>query len=131
MKFVPRESFVILYHEDMEAARRFYEEALELKLREVTYEWLVGYWITEKHEMTLVISSSPEEVGRWGAQGKGVVLDFIVDDADEMYRLLTSRGITFDEAPVSMPWGLRTATFRDPAGYTLTISSYIAKTIDT
>ena len=55
------ESFVILYHENMAAARSFYENILGLKVREITYDWLVGYWVSEKHEMTLCISTSPEE----------------------------------------------------------------------
>jgi catechol 2,3-dioxygenase-like lactoylglutathione lyase family enzyme len=120
----PSESFVILYHEDMPAARRFYEEILGLELREVTYEWFVGYWISDKHEMTLCISSSPEERAKWGAAGRGVVVDFVVSDVDGAYRHLVERGVLFDEPPTDKPWGLRTASLRDPAGYTLTITSY-------
>ncbi len=78
MGIAPRESFVILYHEDVAAARRFYEGTLGLEVREVTYDWFVGYWISDKHEMTLCISSSPEERAAWGASGKGVVVDFVV-----------------------------------------------------
>ena len=125
MSLKPRESFVILYHEDIPAARRFYEEILGLELREVTYEWFVGYWISDKHEMTLCISSSPEERAAWGAGGKGVMVDFVVPDVDAAYRRLVERGVQFDEPPTVKPWGLRTASFRDPAGYTLTITSYL------
>jgi len=125
MGLKPSESFVILYHEDMPAARRFYEEILGLELREVTYEWFVGYWISDKHEMTLCISSSPEERAAWGAGGKGVMVDFVVPDVDAAYRRLLERGVQFDEPPTVKPWGLRTASFRDPAGYTLTITSYL------
>jgi catechol 2,3-dioxygenase-like lactoylglutathione lyase family enzyme len=125
MGLKPSESFVILYHEDMPAARRFYEEILGLELREVTYEWFVGYWISDKHEMTLCISSSPEERAAWGAGGKGVMVDFVVPDVDAAYRRLVERGVQFDEPPTVKPWGLRTASFRDPAGYTLTITSYL------
>lgn len=123
----PTESFVILYHEDMAAARTFYESILGLKLREVTYDWFVGYWVSEKHEMSLCISSSPEEFQRWGASGKGVVVDFVVPDVDEAYLNLKGQGVQFSEPPTDMPWRLRTATFLDPAGYTLTITSYPAK----
>jgi hypothetical protein len=37
-----------------------YENILGFALREVTYDWLVGYWVTGMHEMTLSISSSHE-----------------------------------------------------------------------
>ena len=125
MGIKPTESFVILYHEDMHAARRFYEDVLGLAIREVTYEWFVGYWISDKHEMTLCISSSPDERAMWGASGKGVVIDFVVSNVDETYLRLSERGVKFDEPPTNKPWGLRTANLHDPAGYTLTITSYL------
>ncbi len=127
MPISPTESFVVLYHEDMPAARKFYEDLLGLQLREVTYDWFVGYWISPKHEMTLCISSSPEERRQWGASGKGVVMDFVVPDVDDAYLDLLSRGIQFVEPPADKPWGLRSATFLDPAGYTLTITAYLPK----
>jgi len=127
MSITPSESFVILYHEDMQAARAFYEGKLGLKLREVTYDWFVGYWVSDKHEMTLCISTSPEERQRWGAAGKGVVVDFVVPDVDDAYLCLLSLGVRFVEPPTDKPWGLRTASFLDPAGYTLTVTSYLPK----
>jgi len=125
MSITPLESFVILYHEDMPAARLFYEGKLGLELREETYEWFVGYWVSSKHEMTLCVSSSPDERARWGAGGKGVVIDFVVVDVDTGYAHLVSQGVEFCEPPTDMPWGLRTATFLDPAGYTLSLTSYL------
>jgi predicted enzyme related to lactoylglutathione lyase len=125
MGISPTESFVVIYHADMAAARLFYEDVLGLQLREVTYEWFVGYWISEKREMTLCISSSPEERARWEAGGKGVVVDFVVPDVDEAYQHLQERGAQFVEPPTDMPWGLRTASLADPAGYTVTITSYM------
>ena len=128
-EFSPTECFVILYHEDMSAGRSFYEDILRLEIRELTYEWFVGYWVSSKHEITLCISSSPEERARWGAAGKGVVIDFVVPDVDASYRLLMKRGVEFVDPPRDMPWGLRTATFLDPAGYTLTLTSYNRKSL--
>ncbi len=121
------ESFVILYHEDMRAAREFYEGLLGLSVREVTYDWFVGYWVSEKREMTLCISTSAEERATWGARGKGVVIDFVVPDVDEAYERLAERGVPFVDPPTDRPWGLRTASLLDPAGYTLTISAYLAR----
>jgi len=73
--------------------------------------------------MTLCISSSPDERARWGAGGKGVVIDFVVPDVDAAYALLTSRAVKFVEPPTDKPWCLRLATFLDSAGYTLTVTS--------
>ena len=126
MGIASSESFVIIFHENMQAARQFYEGVLGLEIREVTYDWFVGYWVSDKHEMTLCISSSPEERARWGAGGKGVVIDFVVPHVDETYTNLLENGIEFIEPPTDKPWGLRTASLLDPAGYTLTITSYPA-----
>lgn len=124
MGISPIESFVILYHEDMAAARAFYEGLLGLEVRQVVYDWFIGYWVSAKHEMTLCISTSPEERKQWGANGKGVVVDFVVPNVDDVYAHLVEHGVRFVEPPTDKPWRLRTASFLDPAGYTLTISSY-------
>ena len=125
MGIEPTESFVILYHEDMQAARNFYEGVLGLEIREITYEWFIGYWISDKHEMTLCISSSPDERVKSGAGGKGVVIDFVVTDVDETCERLAESGVGFVEPPTDKPWGLRTASLLDPAGYMLTLTSYL------
>lgn len=75
--------------------------------------------------MTLRISSSPGERARWTTGGKGVVIDFVVPDVDAAYALLVSRAVEFIEPPTDTLWGHRTATFLDPAGYTLTVTSYL------
>jgi hypothetical protein len=53
------------------------------------------------------------------------VIDFVVPDVDAAYALLTSRAAKFVEPPTDKPWGLRMATFLDPAGYTLMVTSYL------
>lgn len=49
----------------------------------------------------------------------GVRLQFTidVDDVDATCDLLTARGVTILNGPIDRPWGIRTATFRDPAGH--------------
>ena len=118
------ECLVTLYHQDMSSARHFYEDKLGLELREVTYDWYVGYWLAPSHYTTLCISSSPSENEQWGAEGRGVVVDFMVADVDETHRQLLQRGVVFEHPPTDFPWGLRQAKFKDPAGYTLSISGY-------
>ena len=125
MKLGTTECLVTLYHRDMPAARAFYEGKLGLEIREVTYEWYVGYWVTPEHSVTLAISSSPSENEQWGADGRGVVFDFLVPDVDKTYQELTQHGVEFLHPPTDFPWGLRHAKFKDPAGYTLVITSYV------
>ena len=75
--------------------------------------------------MTLCISNSSDERATWGADGKGVVIDFVVADVDETYARSVELGVALVEPPTDKPWGLRYASLLDPAGYTLTISSHL------
>jgi uncharacterized glyoxalase superfamily protein PhnB len=40
-----------------------------------------------------------------------------VDDVDAVCAQLAERGVTLLNGPLDRPWGVRTATFRDPAGH--------------
>jgi catechol 2,3-dioxygenase-like lactoylglutathione lyase family enzyme len=40
-----------------------------------------------------------------------------VDDVDAMCAELASRGVTLLNGPMDRPWGVRTASFRDPGGH--------------
>ena len=40
-----------------------------------------------------------------------------VDDVDGMCAELASRGVELLNGPMDRPWGIRTASFMDPAGY--------------
>ena len=40
-----------------------------------------------------------------------------VDDVDAMCADLASRGVTLLNGPMDRPWGIRTASFQDPAGH--------------
>lgn len=48
--------------------------------------------------------------------GARVQLTISVDDVDAMGAELTRRGVGLLNGPVDRPWGIRTASFRDPAG---------------
>lgn len=40
-----------------------------------------------------------------------------VDDVDATCDLLAARGVPLLNGPIDRPWGIRTASFRDPAGH--------------
>jgi uncharacterized glyoxalase superfamily protein PhnB len=40
-----------------------------------------------------------------------------VEDVDAMVEELKSRGVDLLNGPMDRPWGIRTASFRDPGGY--------------
>lgn len=49
--------------------------------------------------------------------GVRMQLTLPVDDVDAMCEVLAERGVTLLNGPVDRPWGIRTASFRDPGGH--------------
>ena len=52
-----------------------------------------------------------------GEGGSRFVFTIDVDDVDAMCVELKSRGVELLNGPMNRPWGIRTASFMDPAGY--------------
>ncbi|MEV6876153.1 VOC family protein [Amycolatopsis sp. NPDC051128] len=50
------------------------------------------------------------------AANRSVILEFLVDDVDRVYRNLTGFVADFVNEPTTMPWGNRSLLFRDPDG---------------
>ena len=51
------------------------------------------------------------------AENHSVIIEFLVDDVDELHRNLAGRGAEFvNERPTTMPWGNRSLLVRDPDG---------------
>ncbi len=70
---------------------------------------------------TLAISSSQTVpfLGEGAAQARAnrsVILDFLVDDVDEVYASLRDAVEEFVNEPTDMPWGTRSLLLRDPDG---------------
>ena len=58
---------------------------------------------------------APAEVAGRG-EGARFVFTIEVDDVDGMCAELAARGVTLLNGPMDRPWGVRTASFVDPAG---------------
>ena len=113
-------SAVTLFVEDLEAARRFYVEVFGLsafyedeasavfKFGDTLVNLLQATQATELVEPAPV--ASPET---------GVRFQFTlgVDDVDTMCDELGRRGVELLNGPLDRPWGIRTASFRDPGGH--------------
>ena len=51
------------------------------------------------------------------ASNQSVIIEFLVDDVDDLYRNLSGLGVEFvNERPTTMPWGNRSLLVRDPDG---------------
>ncbi len=111
---------VTLFVEDLDATKAFYQNAFGLpvhyedpnsavfKFGDLLINLLT---ISEADELI-----SPASVAARGA-GSRFVFTIPVDDVDAMCAELARRGVTLLNGPMDRPWGIRTASFADPAGY--------------
>jgi lactoylglutathione lyase len=113
-------SAITLFVEDLDAAKKFYREAFGLP---VAFE--DGESAVFKFQNTLInlLRSTaargliePAAVGSREA-GARAQFTITVDDVDAMCAELMSRGVELLNGPMDRPWGVRTASFKDPAGH--------------
>jgi catechol 2,3-dioxygenase-like lactoylglutathione lyase family enzyme len=111
---------ITLFVEDLATTRRFYEEVFGLP---VVFEDEVSAVFTfgETLVNVLDVREGPElvEPASVASPDAGVRFQFTlgVEDVDAMCDELKSRGVELLNGPVDRPWGIRTASFRDPGGH--------------
>ena len=110
---------VTLFAEDLPATKQFYLDVFELP---VVFE--DDHSAVFKFGRTLInllnVSAAPELIqpARVGDRdGQRFVFTLEVDDVDVKCRELEERGVDLLNGPMDRPWGVRTASFRDPAGH--------------
>ena len=111
---------ITLFVEDVPAARAFYQRVFGLPIHfedDVSAVFNFGNTLIN----LLAISEAAELIGPAKVAGPeaGSRMQFSieVDDVDAMCAELRSRGVTILNGPMNRPWGIRTASFQDPAGY--------------
>jgi catechol 2,3-dioxygenase-like lactoylglutathione lyase family enzyme len=111
---------ITLFVEDLAAAKQFYREAFGLP---VTFEdddsavFDFGNTIVNLLKATAARELiDPAVVARSDA-GSRVQLTIDVDDVDAVCAALAKRGVELLNGPMDRPWGVRTASFRDPGGH--------------
>ncbi len=113
-------SAITLFVEDLAATKQFYREVFGLP---VHYEddasavfnfgnTLINLLKAEEGKELI----APAEVGGPDA-GARFQFTIDVDDVDGMCDELRRRGVELLNGPIDRPWGIRTATFRDPGGH--------------
>ena len=113
-------SAITLFVEDLEAAKRFYRDVFELA---VTFEddSSTVFRFGETLVNLLKTSEAPGlvEPAIVATRDAGVRFQFTlgVDDVDAMCEQLKKRGVDLLNGPMDRPWGIRTASFRDPGGH--------------
>ncbi|PPS90703.1 VOC family protein [Streptomyces sp. MH60] len=113
-------SAITLFVEDLEATKRFYRDVFRLP---VTYENDNSAVFSFANTIINLLQSTaahqlidPAPLAAPDA-GSRVQLTLPVDDVDAMCKELTSRGVTLLNGPMDRPWGIRTASFKDPGGH--------------
>ena len=111
---------VTLFVEDLDAAKRFYQEAFGLP---VVFEDDDSAVFKFSNMLVNLLKSTaagelidPAPVATREA-GSRFQFTIEVDDVDGMCAELASRGVQLLNGPIDRPWGVRTASFRDPGGH--------------
>jgi catechol 2,3-dioxygenase-like lactoylglutathione lyase family enzyme len=111
---------VSLFTEDLAGTRAFYQDVLGLTLAFQDENVAVF-----KLENTIVCLRDVAEAAGLIAPatvaspqaGSRFLLAVFVDDVDAACAELTARGVVLLNGPEDRPWGMRTASFADPAGH--------------
>ena len=111
---------ITLFVEDLPTTKRFYQEVFGLPVHfeddvSAVFDFagtLVNLLqATEAPELIEpAVVASPDAGSRFQ-------FTLNVDDVDAVCAELTARGVELLNGPIDRPWGVRTATFRDPAGH--------------
>jgi catechol 2,3-dioxygenase-like lactoylglutathione lyase family enzyme len=113
-------SAITLFVEDLEATKTFYQEVFDLPVffedaNSSVFKFgntLINLLkITEAPELIEPATVASREAG------SRFVFTLTVDDVDAMCAELTKRGVELLNGPMDRPWGIRTASFRDPGGH--------------
>ena len=113
-------SAITAFVEDLDDAKRFYGEVFGLP---VVYEdadsAVFNFGNTIINLLKTTAAHSLIEPAQVASRDAGARLQFTieVDDVDAMCAELTSRGVELLNGPMDRPWGIRTASFRDPGGH--------------
>lgn len=115
-----RISAITLFAEDLAATRQFYVDVFGLPVHyqdDVSAVFNFGntlinlLQVTEAHGLI-----EPAQVADPDA-GARAQFTLEVDDVDATCAELAKRGVMLLNGPMDRPWGIRTASFRDPSGH--------------
>lgn len=111
---------ITLFVEDLPAAKHFYGTVFKLPVH-FEDDSSVVFRFGDTLVNLLHVSEAPDLVAPAEVAGPGAGVRFqftlAVDDVDAMVEELTENGVELLNGPMDRPWGVRTASFRDPGGH--------------
>jgi lactoylglutathione lyase len=110
---------ITLFTEDLPATKAFYENVFRLPVHyedDASCVFAFGSTLIN----LLKIEEAPDLIAPASVAapegGSRFQFTLDVDDVDAMVAELQSRGVELLNGPIDRPWGIRTASFKDPAG---------------
>jgi lactoylglutathione lyase len=111
---------ITLFVEDLAATKAFYLEVFELPIHfEDDNSAVFKFGNTLINLLDIAEAPGLIEPAVVAPRDAGSRMQFTigVDDVDAMCERLKARGVALLNGPMDRPWGIRTASFRDPAGH--------------
>jgi catechol 2,3-dioxygenase-like lactoylglutathione lyase family enzyme len=111
---------ITLFLNDLDASKAFYRSVFDLPVMFEDEASAVFNFessvvnLLKRSEAPELIDPAPVAPSDAGSR---VVFTLAVDDVDRMCTDLRARGVELLNRPMDRPWGVRTASFRDPDGY--------------
>jgi catechol 2,3-dioxygenase-like lactoylglutathione lyase family enzyme len=111
---------ITLFVEELEATKRFYREVFGLPVAfegDTSAVFEFGNTIINLLDATMAPELIESAVVANPETGSRIQLTIQVDDVDAICAELARRGVELLNGPMDRPWGIRTASFRDPGGH--------------
>ena len=111
---------ITLFTENLEQAKEFYQNAFGLPIDyEDSNSAVFKFGGTVVNLLKITEAKGLIEPAKVANRESGARYMFTisVDDVDAMCAELVSRGVKLLNGPMDRPWGIRTASFMDPAGH--------------
>jgi len=111
---------ITLFVEDLESAKRFYEDVFALPVFfEDESSSVFRFGDTLVNLLRASEASGLIAPAAVATPQAGVRVQFTlgVEDVDATCERLRERGVELLNGPIDRPWGIRTASFRDPGGH--------------
>jgi len=111
---------ITLFTENLEQAKEFYQNVFGLPIHfEDSNSAVFKFGDTLINLLRISEANNLIEPGKVAHRESGAryVLTIGVEDVDAMCAELAKRGVELLNGPMDRPWGIRTASFMDPAGH--------------
>lgn len=111
---------ITLFVEDLDAAKEFYARVFGLPVHfedDASAVFRFGDTLINLLKTTAAPELIAPAVVASPEAGSRMQFTIEVADVDSVCAALAARGVELLNGPTDRPWGIRTAAFRDPAGY--------------